>query len=102
MNVDRRLAKLERTLGTEACDCPDGADFSWPGHQPALHCAQCAGKRVIYALKHKPASEASLRAALPIFSKAHDGKNGVRLDRLSDIELQQLKTALAPKKPNVG
>lgn len=96
MSFNSRLAKLERAMGADACDCPDNADFSWPGYQPALHCAQCGGERVIYTLQHKPASEPRLRAALPIFNKAHDGENRLRLDPLSDEELQQLKTALAP------
>jgi hypothetical protein len=94
MNLNSRVARLERTLAAQRCDCDDNAGLSWPGHQPAGHCLSCGGERLIFQLDQNPRhAEPLLRAALPLLTKAYDGQ---RLDyaRLTDDELQRVKVAL--------
>jgi hypothetical protein len=33
-NLNSRIARLEQTLGTLPCSCPDSTELSWPGHEP--------------------------------------------------------------------
>ena len=95
MSLNTRIAKLERTLGSQNCTCPDSADLSWPGHRPNPHCANCGGERLIYLLTHHPRhAEPLLRQALPILAKAYNGHERADLTKLTDAELHQLKAAL--------
>jgi hypothetical protein len=94
-NLSNRMTRLEHTLGTLPCNCPDSADLAWPGHQPNPNCASCGGERLIYPLPHHPRSaEPLIRQALPIIQKAYGTDGRSDLSTLTDQELQQLKTAL--------
>jgi len=102
-NLNSRVTRLERTLGTLPCSCPNNAELSWPGHQPDPHCARCGGERRIYPLAHQPGpAEALLRQTLPIIQKAYGNNQGADLSQLSNHELHTLKKALQatlPPKP---
>lgn len=94
MTLNQRITRLEQTLATQHCDCPNSADLSWPGHQPDPHCQICGGQRLIYPLDHHPRkAEPLLRKALPLISKIYDG-NTKDFSKLSDQELKQLREAL--------
>ncbi len=94
-NLNSRINRLEQTLGTLPCTCPDSADLAWPGHQPNPHCASCGGKRLIYPLANHPRSaEPPIRQALPIIEKAFGTDQRADLSTLTNQELHQLKTAL--------
>jgi hypothetical protein len=94
-NLDSRIDRLEYTLGTLPCRCPDSANLAWPGHQPNPHCANCGGERLIYPLVHHPGpAEPLIRQALPIIAKAFGADRRADLSTLTDQELRQLKTAL--------
>ena len=95
MNLNSRIAQLERTLANQHCDCPDNTDLTWPGHQPNPHCPTCGGERLIYPLAHHPRNaEPLIRQALPILQKAYGAGHRADLSTLTNQELQQLKTAL--------
>jgi hypothetical protein len=99
MNLNNRVARLERTLAAQPCDCDDNAGLGWPGHQPNPHCTNCGGERVIFQLQHNPRQALPLlRAALPLLMKAFDGE---RLDfaKLTDDELERARVALEAAEP---
>ena len=33
-NLNSRINRLEQTLATLPCSCPDSSHLSWPGHEP--------------------------------------------------------------------
>lgn len=95
MSLDRRIAKLETALATERCDCPTGLDLAWPGHQPPEHCTDCGGGRLIYLISHEPReAEPLVRTVLPLLAKTYDGTTRPDYSRLTNIELDQIATAL--------
>jgi hypothetical protein len=103
MNLNNRITRLEQTLASRPCKCPDCADLSWPGHQPNSHCPRCGGQRLIYPLTHHPrAAEPLLRDALPILAKSYNGRERADLSKLTDPELQQLKQALQAAEDTTG
>jgi hypothetical protein len=95
MNLNTRISRLEQTLATQRCRCPDSTDLAWPGNHPAEHCSRCGGERVLYPLTHPPgAAERLLRNALPIMRKAWADSDRADLSKLTDQELRQLREAL--------
>jgi hypothetical protein len=95
MNLNQRLHRLEQQLRQQRCRCTNSAELSWPTHQPDPHCPSCAGERLVHPLKHHPRNaEPLIRAALPIIEKADAGHNRIYLNKLTNTELHQLKTAL--------
>jgi len=93
--LNNRIRRLEHTLEAISCICPNGADLAWPGHQPDPNCPTCGGERLIYPLPHHPCgAEPLIRQALPILTKAYVGNQRADLSKLTDHELDQLKTAL--------
>jgi hypothetical protein len=95
VNLNNRIARLERALTSQRCDCDHNADLSWPGHEPNPHCPACGGERLVYPLPHHPrAAEPLIRQALPIIKKAFGNDKSGDLGKLTDQELEQLKTAL--------
>ena len=94
-NLNSRINRLEQTLGTLPCSCPDSTQLSWPGHEPHPQCPTCGGERLVYPLAHHPGpAEPLIRQALPIIKKAFGNDKGADLGKLTDQELHQLKTAL--------
>jgi hypothetical protein len=90
-----RISRLEHTLQALPCPCPNSAELAWPGHQPHPNCPTCGGERLIYPLPHPPRkAEPLIRQALPILTKAYIGNQRADLSKLTDQELDQLKTAL--------
>jgi hypothetical protein len=95
MNLNHRISRLERTLATQRCDCPNNADLAWPGHQPDPHCPRCGRARLIYPLAHHPRdNEPLIRQALPTIQKTFGTDQRADLSTLTNHELHQLKTAL--------
>ena len=103
MNLNNRITRLEQTLASRPCKCPDCADLSWPGHQPNSHCPRCGGQR-LHLPTHSPpaAAEPLLRDALPILAKSYNGSERADLSKLTDPELQQLKQALQAAQDTTG
>ena len=94
-NLNTRITRLEHTLRTHPCSCPNNDDLAWPGRQPNPHCPTCGGERLIYPLAHHPGpGEPLIRQALPILKKAYGADRRADLSTLTDQELRQLKTAL--------
>src|SRR5207245_1391528 len=83
-NLNNRIIRLEHTLGTLPCSCPNSTQLSWPGHQPDPHCRSCGGERLLYPLTHHPGpGEPLIREALPLIAKAYDGNTRADLSTLT-------------------
>jgi hypothetical protein len=101
MNLNSRITRLERTLASQRCSCPDNADLSWPGHQPLQQCANRGGERLIFTLNHDPGgAERLVRAALPLLAKTYNGSDRLDYSKLTDKELDQVSTALRATHPH--
>jgi hypothetical protein len=95
MNLERRIARLENTLASHGCTCPDSAELSWPGNPIPPNCNNCGGQRIVYPLRQHPRQlEAVIRAGLPLIAKACADSPRADLSRLTDHELHVLRTAL--------
>jgi hypothetical protein len=94
MNLNRRIARLERTLGERPCTCENSADLAYPGHTPYERCLHCHGKRIIYTFEHHPKTALPLlQQAVPLMAKA-DANGERNLANLTDRELRQLRAAM--------
>jgi hypothetical protein len=95
MSLKQRIAKLETALATERCSCPTSIDLGWLGHQPPDQCTDCGGERLIYLIRDQPlGAEPLMRSVLSLLAETYDGTTRPDYSRLTDSELDQIRTAL--------